>query len=87
MASTYTVKASVAKPGNPTYRCGPISKILSNSKPTVWPCIPNRLSLAIATQSFPRMAMIAAPLYAIILFKIKNFDMNKPEKAHTSCES
>ena len=67
--NTYTVWTSVANPGRPTYSRGPISKIFWKSMATVWACIPNLRSDAMATQSLPFMAITAAPLYAKILCK------------------
>ena len=64
---TYTVCTSVAKPGNPRYKCGPISNTFWKSIATVCAWIPKRRSDAMATQSLPFIATTAAPLYDIIL--------------------
>ena len=63
---THTVCTSVASPGRAMNSLSFIWNIFWKSMDTVWRSIPNLLSAAIATQSFPIMATMADPLYSII---------------------
>jgi hypothetical protein len=58
---------SVARPVRPTNALSPIWKIFFISHPMVWFRMPYRLSLAMAMQSLPAIAMTAAPLYCMML--------------------
>lgn len=57
-----TVYVSVAKPGNPTNRCGPISNTFGKFNEIVCACIPNLLSVAIVAHLSPFIATMAQPL-------------------------
>lgn len=83
---SYTVCTSVARPASPMKSLSPIGKIFWKSVVTSCAWTPNLRSDAIATHSFPRIAMTAPPLYDIIdygkkvrqqnLFKIKQLNFS-----------
>ena len=58
---------SVARPVRPTSTRSLIWKTFFMSQPMVWFLMPYRMSLATATQSFPAIAITAAPLYCMML--------------------
>lgn len=62
-----SVCMSVARPVRPTKALSPTWKIFFISHPIVWFRMPYRLSLAMAMQSLPAIAMTAAPLYCMML--------------------
>lgn len=63
---SYNVCTSLTSPASPYDNVFVTENILLNSVPIVSPCAPNRLSDAMATQSFPTIATRAPPLYCII---------------------
>jgi len=64
LSSWSTVWTSVASPPRPTKRRSFILNTLRKSQATVWAWTPRRVSAAMATQSLPAIAIIAAPLYS-----------------------
>lgn len=63
---THSVCMSVASPDSPKYSLSCILNTLGKSQARVWFCTPKRRSDAMATHSFPFIAMIDAPLYVSI---------------------
>ena len=68
---------SVARPVRPTSTRSLIWKTFFMSQPMVWFLMPYRMSLAMATQSFPAIAITAAPLYCMML------DMAHPTRSRS----
>eukprot|EP00963_Diacronema_lutheri_P000130 scaffold5_cov331-Pavlova_lutheri.AAC.73 len=63
---THRVCMSVPSPESPRYSLSCILNTLGKSHARVWFCTPKRRSEAMATHSFPFMAMREAPLYVSI---------------------
>lgn len=86
---SYTVCTSVARPASPMKSLSPIGKIFWKSVVTSCAWTPNLRSDAIATHSFPRIAMTAPPLYDIIDYgkMIRQQNLFKIEQLHFSIQS